>query len=198
MVDMRQVGDERAMLGECPVWSGVEKVLYWADIDGRKIHRYDPKTNETTTRELRGRPGSFALSRFPGRLLVAQEFQLLWLDWDTGQEMLFAEIEDPATGNRMNDGRCDPAGRFVVGSMYPDGDAGRRQGLLYQVEGYGEADIWETGVGVPNGLAFDAECSRLYWADTLEAKIWRWDYDAATGIRRNTVSYTHLTLPTKA
>ena len=185
MVDVREVGDETALLGECPVWSSAEQVLYWADIDGRKIHRYDPTTEASTTRELRGRPGSFALSRFPGRLLVAQEFQLLWLDWETGHEMLFADLEDPATGNRINDGRCDPAGRFVVGSMYPDGAAGKHQGFLYQVEGYGEAETWETAVGIPNGLVFDEERSRMYWADTLQSKIWQWDYDASTGIRRN-------------
>ena len=182
---MQQIGDQVALLGECPLWSDAEQVLYWVDIEGRKVHRYDPSTSSTTTREMRGRPGSIALSKFPGRLLVAQEFQLLWLDWDTGQERLFADVEDPATGNRLNDGRCDPSGRFVVGTMFPDGMAGKSQGYLYQVEGYGEVETLESDVGIPNGLVFDADRSVMYWADTFHATIWKWDYDVATGTRRN-------------
>ena len=154
MVEVRRAGDEIAIEGDSPVWSTTEQVLYWVDVEGRKVHRYEPATNATSTRQLRGRPGALGLSRFPGRLLIAQEFQLLWLDWETGQEMLFADIEDPATGNRLAGGRTDPAGRFVVGSMHPDQTANRRDGFTYLVEGYGEAQTLESGVGLPTGLAF--------------------------------------------
>ena len=32
----------RAQLGECPTWSVREERLYWIDIDGRAVHRFDP------------------------------------------------------------------------------------------------------------------------------------------------------------
>jgi sugar lactone lactonase YvrE len=39
----------RDRVGECPVWSAAEQALYWVDIEGKHIHRYDwmSKTQQT-------------------------------------------------------------------------------------------------------------------------------------------------------
>ena len=185
MVDVSVVGDVVAALGECPLWSGAEQALYWEDIDGRVIHRYDPATDTTESRQLSGRPGSFVATETPGRFLVAMETDLVWLDWDSGQTEFFTSVEDEALGNRLNDGRCDHAGRFVVGTMWPESEAGEFNGSLYSIDATGAVDTLETDVGIPNGLVFDAERDRMYWADTFHATIWQWDYDLDTGKRTN-------------
>ena len=185
MSEVHVVGDVVATLGECPVWRAEEQALYWEDIEGKAIHRYDPSSGDTTSRYLDGRPGSFVFTQTPGRLLVAIESELRWLDWNTGRSDLFTALEDPPRGNRMNDGRCDPSGRFVVGSMHPDPDERQFTGSLYSVDSSGAVTTLETDVGIPNGLVFDADRRRMYWADTFHATIWVWDYDADTGERRN-------------
>src|SRR3989304_1366774 len=96
-----------ALLGECPVWSEREGLLYWVDIEGR------------------GRPGSIALTAAPGRLLVAVEHRLAFFDWEGAAWTEWVALEPEGTGNRLNDGRCDRAGRFWVGSMF-DPAAARR------------------------------------------------------------------------
>ena len=98
MVQIEQVGDVVAKLGECPVWHVDEQVLYWEDIEGEQIHRYDPALDTTVSRELPGRPGSFVFTQTPGQLLVAMETSLEWLDWESGVTEHFITVEDPALG----------------------------------------------------------------------------------------------------
>lgn len=185
MVEISQVGSVVATLGECPVWDGEEQVLFWEDIEGRAIHRYDPGEDRTVTRDLPGRPGSFVLTTTPGGLLVAMENELVWLDWASGSTKTFATVEEASRGNRLNDGRCDHAGRFVVGTMHPAPDDGNFLGSLYSVDQSGLVRVLETEVGVPNGLVFDPSRDRMYWTDTLRKVIWVWDYDLDNGTRRN-------------
>lgn len=170
-------------LGECPVWSVAEQVLYWADIESKLLFRYDPSAGKYERRSLPGRPGSFVLTPEPGHLVIAMEHELVKFSWATNEvETLFA-VEDPALANRLNDGRCDPAGRYVVGTMWPASEEGRATGALYSINRNGSIETLETGVGVPNGIAFDPQRKKMYFADTPTDKIWVWDYDAETGIR---------------
>ena len=96
MSNISQVGTAVALLGECPVWSETESVLYWEDIDGRCIHRWDPSTETQQTRTLSGRPGSFVLTPNDGELVVAMEHELVRLDWDSGETTPFVQVEDPS------------------------------------------------------------------------------------------------------
>lgn len=169
-----------ATLGECPVWSPDEEALYWVDIDGQAVHRHDPASAQTTTRPMAGRPGAIALTKEPGTLVVAVEHQMVILDWDSGAVTSLAELEAPGTGNRLNDGRCDPAGRLIIGSMYADTNAGRTSGILHSVEGQAH-QVLRRGIGVTNGLAFDPERSRMYFADTPTEQVLVFDYDIDTG-----------------
>jgi len=97
----------------------------------------------------------------------------------------FTVVEDASAGNRLNDGRCDPAGRYVVGTMHPSPEESHFVGSLYSIDRTGAVSLLETEVGVPNGLVFDPDRSRMYWTDTLRHVIWVWDYDLDTGMRRN-------------
>ncbi len=183
--EITQIDTVVAQLGECPVWNADDQSLYWEDIDGRAIHRYDPATGETESTSLPGRPGSFVFTQTPGRLLVATETSFEWLDWASGELTHFAAAEDPSTGNRLNDGRCDAAGRFIAGTMHPVTNEGLSSGSLYSLDHMGKIDTLETDVGIPNGLVFDPQRERMYWADTFTATIWVWDYDLSTGMRSN-------------
>jgi sugar lactone lactonase YvrE len=196
-----------ARLGECPVWSPNEARLYWVDIDGRAVHRYDPATGLDEQRPTPGRPASLALTTTAGRLLVAVERRLGFLDWGSGAWLDWVVLEPnedgaaangagttarrgadegaQAGGNRLNDGRCDPAGRFWVGSMFDPSSAGRATGLLHRVEPDGTAVTVRTGIGVSNGLAFAPDGRTMYFADTHRDVVWAYDYDVDAGEASN-------------
>ena len=171
----------RARLGECPLWSPAEACLYWEDIDGRAVHRFDPATGLDEQRDAPGRPGALALTTTPGRLLVAIEGRLSVLDWESGAWRDWVRLEAEDIGTRMNDGRCDPVGRFWVGTMFEPTSAHRAVGNLYRVDADGTSTITRTGIGVPNGLAFSPDGRTMYWADTHRDTVWAYDYDVDTG-----------------
>ncbi|MCP3935881.1 MAG: SMP-30/gluconolactonase/LRE family protein [Actinomycetia bacterium] len=170
-----------AALGECPVWSAVEGALYWVDIEGHAIHRHHLDSGDTTTRQMGGRPGSFTLTQQASTLLVAIEHKLVTLDWPSGTVEPFAELESAGTGNRLNDGKCDPAGRFVVGSMYANTAAGNATGLLHQFTNTSTVAELRANIGVANGLAFDPDRRLMYFADSPTEQVLVFDYDPSTG-----------------
>ena len=170
-----------ALLGECPLWSNARQVLHWIDIEGRRVHTFDPATGTDTAIDTPGRPGSIALTEDENRLLVAMEHQLFRLDLATQQLEPWLELEAAGTGNRLNDGRCDPAGRFWVGSMYEDVPAHRFRGKLHRIDAAGTATVIRDEAGVSNVLAFSAAGATMYWADTLHDSVWAFDYDPNTG-----------------
>jgi len=170
-----------AALGECPLWAPDEGVLYWLDIDGRRVHRFDPVTGVDESQSLPGRPGSMARTAEPGRFLLATETDLVWFDWASGDVTHWLTLEPAGTGNRLNDGRTDPAGRFWVGSMYERPAARRFTGNLYRIVPDGSFVTTQREIGVANALAFDAQRQRMYFADTLRTTIWSYEYDLDTG-----------------
>jgi L-arabinonolactonase len=175
----------RAQLGECPLWSPTEERLYWVDIDGRAIHRFDPATGTDEVHEAPGRPTALARTGQAGRLLVAIDQRLAFFDRSTGAWHDWIAVETEDNGNRLNDGRCDPVGRFWVGSMFDPVAAGRSTGALYRISGDGAAVTVRTGVGIANGLAFAPGGRTMYFADTPRRTVWAFDYDADTGEATN-------------
>ncbi|NDH98047.1 MAG: hypothetical protein EBZ17_11450 [Actinobacteria bacterium] len=172
--------DIPARLGECPVWSALDQALYWTDIEACVVHRFDPVSGVDNTRHLPGRVGTIALTDQPGVLVLAIENALYEVNWaDVGSRRPLHRLEPDGTGNRSNDGRVDPAGRFVLGTMYEDAAAGRTTGSLYRVDQ--QVTALRTEIGIPNGLAFDAQRGLVYWADTFTARIIVADYDTTDG-----------------
>ena len=173
-----------ALLGESPVWSP-DGILYWVDIDGCAVHAFDPVTGTDQHWSIDGRPAAIARTSDPQRLLVAAENELRWLDLASGLAQPWLTLEEPQPGVRLNDGRCDPAGRFWVGGMYVPTSAGRFDAFLHRVEPDGSFTTVRSEVGCANGLAFSPEGDVMYWADTLHETVWAYDYDLATGRQRN-------------
>lgn len=172
-----------ARLGECPLWHGGQGMLYWIDIDGRRIHRLNPSSGSVATRGLEGRPGSMVFTDDDNTLLVAMEHELVWYQWPAETITPFVALEEPGTGNRLNDGRTDPAGRYVVGSMHENVDERRFTGLLHQIEADGSSQVLRRDIGVSNANAFDPVLGRAYFADSFTGRILVWDYDVDAGIR---------------
>lgn len=173
----------RAQLGECPLWSVEEGRLYWVDIDGRAVHRFDPATGTDEAVDLPGRPGSLALTATARELLVAMEGRLGFLSFDDASWRDWVELEPDGNGNRLNDGRCDPAGRFWVGTMHDPAAATEAMGSLYRVEADGTTAVMRTDIGVPNATAFSPDGRTMYFADTHRDVVWAYDYDVGTGLQ---------------
>jgi sugar lactone lactonase YvrE len=103
-------------------------------------------------------------------------------------ERLASNPEDTAW-SRFNDGRTDPAGRFLAGTM-DEPKAGAR-GHLYRFDRRGLTPLVD-GVTTSNGLAFSPDGRTMYHADTPRFTVWAYDYDTATGTAENRRAFVTL------
>jgi sugar lactone lactonase YvrE len=175
MADMvERVVDSQDRLGECPIWDERMHALWWVDIHGNALKRYDG--THMTAMPMPEAPGSIALRR-AGGLLVAMQSGVFVLG--PRQPQPFVRPAEHEAGLRFNDGRCDRAGRFWVGTLAePDFPP---RGVLYRIEADGRATAMRSALHVPNSLAWSPDGRTMYFADTPRHKIWAYDYDAAAG-----------------
>lgn len=189
MIPYDVVGSVRSSLGECPIWDGRIARLAWIDIEGRALHRVDLTDETVESRPLDGRPGSMVLTADPDVVVVAVEHELVEVVWSTGVVTPRLDLEAAGPGKRLNDGRCDPAGRYWVGSMDDPPTELHGRGRLHRVDagpdGSLAASEHRTGVGIANGCAFAPDGTVMYWADTLRDTVWAYDLDPDTGERTN-------------
>ena len=114
--------DIKASLGECPVWSAKEQVLYWVDINAPSLNRFDPATGSNAVMPMPESIGCFALRRSGGFVIALRGG--VWLaDANGTLGRKVAQAPYDSAHHRFNDGRCDAAGRFFVGSMNEKRDA---------------------------------------------------------------------------
>jgi L-arabinonolactonase len=184
--DVECVLDIRAELGECPIWSAEENALYWIDIYAGRLNRFDPASGQNRAWTLPEAIGSFALWS-NGVVLVALKSGLWRYDLETEQLTSLASPETHLPNNRLNDGRCDPKGRFWVGSMEDPVNPARPQGSLYRFDAEHNCTRMLDGLFVANGLAFSPDGKTLYHSDSFRAvrTIWAWDFDADDGAISN-------------
>jgi sugar lactone lactonase YvrE len=187
------VTDIRAELGECPVWSPAENVVYWIDIHGRKLHRTAPDTRTTRSIDLPSRPGMIAL-RKKGGLVVVLEDGLYGCDRSSGALDLLVSLESDQPENRPNDGKCDAAGRLWVGTMNLVRE-GEPTGNFYRIDPDLTVTKIGSGFGIPNGLAWSPDDKVMLHTDTCANVVWRYEFDPSTGERRAEQPYFHFDAP---
>ena len=180
-MDVRCITDERALLGESPVWSAEEGCVYWVDILGKKLHRTNPENHQTKTWDLPSCAGMIALRR-KGGLVAALEDGLYGFDPHSGRLGLLAAFEADQPGNRPNDGKCDAQGRLWVGTMNKT-DASRPTGNFYRIDPDLKVTKIGSGLRIPNGLAWSPDNNVIYHTDTRSNLVSAWDFDPQTGER---------------
>ena len=87
--------------------------------------------------------------------------------------------EQHLPGNRFNDGKCDPAGRFLAGTM--DDAEKEASGSLYSYSPDGTLKTLLTGLRISNGLTWSPDHQTFYHIDTPTRQVTAFDYDLATG-----------------
>jgi sugar lactone lactonase YvrE len=164
-------------LGECPLWDDRQQALWWVDIRGPGLHRWtgDGAPQSWSFDEP---VGSIAFTN-DGALLLAMQAAVRRFDPAAGTLTEFARpAKEPAT-NRFNDGRCDRAGRFWVGTM---SDGPREPvGSLYRVDPDGKCKRQFGDVVVPNSLAWSPDNRTMYYSDTHRHTLWSFEFDLASG-----------------
>ncbi|NUS04121.1 MAG: SMP-30/gluconolactonase/LRE family protein [Nonomuraea sp.] len=165
--------------GEGPVWSARWGGLRWVDLLAGDVLALDDSGG--VRRRHVGAVAAALRPRVSGGYVVAAERELLLADSDDLDAPLRSLGEawtDP--GVRMNDGGCDPAGRFYIGSMAYDEGPGR--GSLYVTGPDGSLRVVLPGVTISNGLDFSPDGHLAYYADTATGRVDVLDHDPEKGL----------------
>jgi L-arabinonolactonase len=170
--------DCRSLLGEGPFWDVAEQRLYWVDIKGRRIHRFDPETGIDESWATTEDVGSLA-PRASGGLVVALKSGFHFFDLATEQATEAALPEGEPAHNRLNDGKTDRQGRFWAGSM--DEGEKRPTGGLFRLQPGLACHRMIGGIICSNALCWSPDSRVMYYADSGQRTVWAWDFDAATG-----------------
>lgn len=175
----------KADLGEGPCWDKQKGVLYWVNILGKTVNRYDPETKENKEIQVDQLVGT-VVPRKSGGVVVAMEKGFYFLDLDTEKLTPITDPENHLPENRFNDGKCDPYGRFWAGTMSLSEEQG--MGSLYCLHTDLKVEKKVGDLTISNGLAWSPDHKFMYLIDTPTKKVTRFDYDEETGEIANPVA----------
>lgn len=179
-MSVEKVAGNRALIAESPTWDQRTASLLWVDIPRGEIHRYRPDGDEDSVVFVAPTSVGAVVTRRSGGLAVAAGKGFAIVDEEAGSWRPIAAVE---RGDRMNEARCDPAGRLWGGTMTLDQRPS--QAALYRLDQTGSAELMLDQVGLSNGLAWSPDGTRMYYADTMTERVDVFDYELETGTPSN-------------
>jgi sugar lactone lactonase YvrE len=177
-VSVEVFADLRADVGEAPHWDQRSMTLLFVDLTGGTIFRYDPSGTELDSFSVGQEVGAVVPRRDGGLVLAVRDG--IAVASDTGDNFeLTAPVERDTPGNRMNDAKCDPAGRLLAGTTAFD--FAPQAASLYRVEPDWSFDQIVRDVTQSNGIAWSPDGRQLYFIDSATRSIDVFEYDTDTG-----------------
>jgi sugar lactone lactonase YvrE len=163
----------KAKLAEGPRWDAAARRLLWVDIEGCELHVLE--NGQDRAIGLDAMVGAAAPTS-SGAVLVALADRLALLDpADESVRTLVRLPHGPAL--RSNDGACDAAGRFWIGTMALDETPGA--GALYRYDASLERVLDE--VTLSNGIGWTRDATRMYYIDSPVQRVDLFDFELASG-----------------
>lgn len=168
---IKPVGTLSSQWGEGPIWW--KDRLYYVDIEGHKVIRFNPATGEEIQWEVGERVGT-VVPRESGGLVIAGDTGFQLLDEADGSLKPVGDPETDKPDNRFNDGKCSPDGCFFAGTISlvkKTGDA-----RLYRLDH--DLSIHEVfgPVTNSNGIAWSADGGTCFYIDTPRREVLAFDY----------------------
>ncbi|MFC3299534.1 SMP-30/gluconolactonase/LRE family protein [Arthrobacter agilis] len=173
-----QISDVCTFHGEGPYWDPRRGELLLVDMtEGDVLVRHDDGSFDR--HDVHPRLAGVVRGRTSGGYVIGVERGFVFADES------FSTLEQGPeafgdTAVRMNDGGCDPAGRFLCGSMGWEGGFGA--GALYSLDHDHSVSTLLRGVTVSNGLHFSPDGGTAFYSDTPTGRIDALGYDVDAGV----------------
>jgi sugar lactone lactonase YvrE len=175
---------EQTVLGEGVRWDSRRGELLRVDILTGRVYRDrvsdDGALVPVRVYSLPGTVGAIAPIQGDDGWLLAADRSFVHLRED-GSTRTLAEVARP--GTRMNDGACDPQGRFWAGTMADDHHAAG--GALYRLDAYGHAEVMLDELTISNGLGWSPDGATMYLVDSGPRVVHAFAFDSGHGTISN-------------
>lgn len=189
------VEGQRCELGEGPHWDIERQSLYYIDIVEPSIQRYDSQTGEIFKAFVDGdnKPIGFAIpvDGTTDEFIIGAGRRLLLIKWDGKSKLssiveVLGEVDSSHPGNRINDAKVDPSGRFLyLGSMGDESndlsDPQYQTGVFYRYAKSSGFVALKNDVGISNGLCWNEKLHKFYYIDSVTKDIKEFNYNPETG-----------------
>jgi len=162
-------------LGEGPFWH--DEQLWWVDIERGLLLSADIHGNLIQQVNFGQRIGAATPVR-NGTFLVALEREIIQFNLDSKSRETIARLNDLPEGSRFNDGKCDPVGRWIIGTM---SHGHLKTSSLYSLHQDHSLHELRGDVSISNGLAWSADGETMYYIDTMALCVFAYDYNLETG-----------------
>ena len=176
-IKAKNLGNEKYALGESPFYDSRYDRFSWVDIIDNKFWSMN-KDGERTSFDL-GQPIGAAVPTFDSDAMILAAKDGLYRYEGGNTELIYGLNDTFKPYVRCNDAKADPVGRLWFGSSVAD-DEHEAEGDLYRFDGDSVA-VMQPGTKIANGMAWDSECKYMYFADSVDHAIYRYDYDKDSG-----------------
>ncbi|MCH1921377.1 SMP-30/gluconolactonase/LRE family protein [Shewanella sp. A3A] len=179
MFELIDTIDVENYLGEGVTWDEQTQTVWWTDIEEKQLFSYQLSHRQLSTFATPYRVCGFALTQQTEVVLAAFDRGIALYHLASGDTEWLFQFPEGATV-RFNEGRTDAKGRFWVGTMNEFGDKTASSGL-YRVDTDLTVTKVEANVGICNGLAWNADATRFYMADSGQQVIYQYRFDIDSG-----------------
>jgi sugar lactone lactonase YvrE len=185
--------DAKCELGEGSVWDAGRARLWWTDIDGRAIWRFDPVATEVARFSPPDRVGFLAICA-SGRILLgcAKALYLAEIDGSALKATKLTDLETDLPTTRTNDGRADRSGNVVFGTLDEQHPRTPIAGFYQYSAARGLRRLALPNCRVSNSICFSPDGRTMYFADTPTNVIRCGDYDADAATVANVRDFATL------
>lgn len=204
MADLKveQLPGPLAVLGEGPTWDADTQSLYYVDIMGSAILRYDRAENKTYRATIDGLSDISMIIQIRNKsdqFVLGTRNTLSLVSWDGRTEKATfvktaGDLGESQKHVRFNDGKVDPQGRLYAGTMRLEtlGDIfDQKEGKFYRFEGKVGGEFYEQkrDISVSNGLTWDEQTGKFYYIDSAALDVKQFDVDEGGNLQNETVLY---------
>jgi sugar lactone lactonase YvrE len=171
-------GEDKATLGEGPIWDYRDGRLLWVDIVEGAINVLSPNTSRTQHIEVGEQVGCLALTARPDTVIGALRSGWYWINVETGEKQLIAASPADETC-RFNDGAVDHLGRFWVGTL--EDSETNPIGELFLLGPDLTYRAMDGGFLCSNGITWSTDRHWMFFVDSRNTTIFRYRYDPEVG-----------------
>ena len=173
---IEKVASAKAEVGEGPVWNPDEKKVYWTDIAGGRLFKYDPETGSNETIHNGVSVGGYRFNEGGGLVLGTWEGIWLWYSDEDYKVLKEGKVDGTDVPVRINDAISGPDGSFYGGTDR----VGWKDDAVFRLNTDGSIDVIDEGVELCNGKGFSPDLLEFYSTDTIKKTIYKWDYNATS------------------
>ena len=168
-------------LGEGAFWDSKRQKLWFVDIEKGEVHEFTPSNHSHKFRKTGQKIGTVVPTYPASDLILGLEDGIYVSSEEETPPQLLVRIPELKKPARLNDGKCDPQGRFWVGGLHP-----KEKGTshLYRYQREGNTPVVKTildSVSISNGICWSLNGKTMYYIDTPTRKVKAFDFEGNTG-----------------